>query len=177
MSHTRERRGFFGAECINNSSFVQLIFLLCEPCHIWMSHVTYEWVMPHMDESCHVGLGRVTYEYIMLHMNKSCNSSFIQLIFLLCELCNTWISHVTCAISHVTWECVTSRMNELCHIWIRHVTCGWVISFMNESCHSSFIQLIFLLCESCHVWMSHVTCAMSHLAYEWVMFYIWVNHI
>jgi len=24
-----------------------------ESCHIWMSHVTYEWVMSHMNESCH----------------------------------------------------------------------------------------------------------------------------
>ena len=25
-----------------------------ESCHIWMSYVTYEWVMSHMNESCHI---------------------------------------------------------------------------------------------------------------------------
>jgi len=40
-------------------------------CHIWvchimrMSHVTYEWVMLHMNESCHIWMSHVTYEWVM----------------------------------------------------------------------------------------------------------------
>jgi len=66
-----------------------------ESCHIWMSPVTYkwvmsqpqpysklechatyiwamshEWVMPRMNESCHTWTRRVTYKRIMLHVHK-----------------------------------------------------------------------------------------------------------
>jgi len=31
------------------------------PCHVWMSHVTYGWVMSHVNESCHKWISHVTY--------------------------------------------------------------------------------------------------------------------
>jgi len=37
-----------------------------------MSHVTYEWVMSHMNESCHIWMSHVTYEWVMSHMYESC---------------------------------------------------------------------------------------------------------
>ena len=43
----------------------------------------------------------------------------------------------------VTYERVTSHMNESRHIWMSHVTYERVTSHMNESCH---------------VWMRHFTC-------------------
>jgi len=43
--------------------------------HTWMSHVTYEWVMSHLNESCHRWMGHVTFEWVMSHMNESCHTS------------------------------------------------------------------------------------------------------
>jgi len=86
---------------------------LATSCHIWMSHVTYGWVMSHMNESCHVWMSHVKYGWVMSRMNESCH---------------VWISHVT-------YGWVMSRLNESCHVWISHVTYGWVIWHINEPCH------------------------------------------
>jgi len=57
-----------------------------ESCHtwkshgIWMSRVTYKWILPYMNESCHVWMSHVTYEWVMSRMNESCH---------------VWMSHVT----------------------------------------------------------------------------------
>jgi len=37
--------------------------------------------------------------------------------------------------SHVTCQWVMSHVNESCHTWMRHVACKWVMSHVNESCH------------------------------------------
>jgi len=34
-----------------------------ESCHIWMSHVPYEWVMSHVNESCPIWMSHVPYEW------------------------------------------------------------------------------------------------------------------
>jgi len=65
-----------------------------------ISHVTYEWVMSHMNESCHIWMSHVTYESVMSHIHESCH---------------IWMSHVT-------YEWVMSHMNESCHIWMSHVS-------------------------------------------------------
>ena len=38
-----------------------------ESCHLWMSHVTHEWVMSYMNESCDIWMSHVT------RMNESCH--------------------------------------------------------------------------------------------------------
>jgi len=53
---------------------------------------------------------------------------------------------------HVTHEWVMSHMNESCHTWMSRVTHEWVVSHMNEAYD---------------IWMSHVT-------YEWVTSHGWV---
>ena len=40
-----------------------------ESCHVWMSNVTFEWVMSQMNGSCHIWMGHVTYEWVMSHIN------------------------------------------------------------------------------------------------------------
>jgi len=77
------------------------------PCHIWMSHVTYECVMSH------VRMSHVTYEWVMSHMNESCH---------------IWMSRVR-------YEWVMSHMNASFHVWMSHVMYEWVMSRMNESCY------------------------------------------
>ena len=69
--------------------------------HVWMSHVTHEWVTSHMNESRH------TYEWVMSHI---------------------WKSHVThmnesrhtceCVMSHI-WMSHVTHVNESCHTYDR----------------------------------------------------------
>jgi len=64
-----------------------------ESSRVLMSHVTYEWVMLHMNESCYIWMG--------LHMD---------------EWCYIWISHIT-------WEWVKSHMDESYHMNESFCTC------------------------------------------------------
>ena len=83
--------------------------------------------------------------------------------------------------SHVTYECVMSQMNESCHIQMSHVTYEWVMSRMNESCriwisHVAYKWVVSCMNESCHM-------CMRHAIYGWVMShmnapcYIWMSHV
>ena len=63
--------------------------------HIWMSHVTCEWVKSLIIESC------LTYKWVTSHNDKSCHAS---------------TSHVTHMNETLTCEWVMS------HIWMSHVT-------------------------------------------------------
>jgi len=80
-----------------------------------MSHVTYEWVMSHMNESCHIWMSDFTYESVMSHMNESHH---------------IWMSHVT-------YEWVMSHMNESCltHEWESCRKYEWA-THMNVSSHT-----------------------------------------
>jgi len=137
-----------------------------ESCHIWASHVTYEWVMSHMNESC-LHLCLTSTSHAISHVSKSCH---------------IWMSHVT-------YEWVMSHMNESCHIWMTRVSYEWVMSHMNESClllcltstshaisHvSKMYTHIYIYIYSCPMWMSHVPRSVSH---EWVMQHtMWVSHV
>jgi len=149
-----------------------------ESCHIcewvmsriWMSHVTYEWVMSYMNELCRiwVRMSHVTYvneschkyEWVMSHINESCHT-------------HEWFMSHQNESCH-RYECVMSHTNESCHMWMGHVTYEWVmphiegvISHMNESCHMWMSNVTYEwvtshMNKSCHVWMSHVP-------YAWVM--------
>ena len=83
--------------------------------------------------------------------------------------------------SHVTHEWVISHMNETCHTWMSHVTHEWFMSHMNESCHTWMSHVthecvMSHMNESCHTWMSHVTheCVMSHMN---ASCHTWMRHV
>jgi len=42
-----------------------------DDCRIWMSHVTYQWVMSNIKESCHISMSHVTCELVMSHTNEA----------------------------------------------------------------------------------------------------------
>jgi len=142
-----------------------------ESCHIWMSHVTYKWVMSHI-MSIHwwrwpsPSRSHVTHDWVMSHMNESCH---------------TWMSHVT-------YEWVKTHTNESRHIWMSHVTYHcvnlqwmshniyqWVTSgimtvefwlFLSLSgSHGTHEWVMSRMDESYPLWMSHIT-------YEWVTSHI-----
>ena len=103
-------------------------------CHIWMSHVIYEWGMSHINESCHIWMSHVIYASVMSHMN---------------EACHIWTSEVI-------YEWGMSHMNEWGHIWMRHGTYKWAIwrvtwvmyAFLEPSASSEiYIRLPYEACQ------------------------------
>jgi len=129
-----------------------------ESCHIWMSHVTYEWVMWYMNESCHIWMSHVTvtYEWVMSHMNESCyiwmRHVFLSFFFgfrrpnLITGLSGgqapdlpLWTQEPvpdrrTAAIPSLRH---VSHINESLHLWMSHVTYERIMSLMHESFHIS----------------------------------------
>jgi len=129
-----------------------------ESCHVWMSHVTYGWVMEQMseynklewvvirvNESCHVSTRRIKYALVIPYMNAS----------------------IHIRMRHVTYEWIMSRTNESYHSRTSHVIHEWVTSHKSESrrtwmSHATHKWVKPRMEESSHKGMSHVT-------KEWVM--------
>ena len=106
-----------------------------------MGHVTYEWVMSHMNTSCHIWMCHVIHEWVISDMNVSCH---IQ----------SWPTN-SCV---VTYECATSYMNEWYQIWMCHVTYSrvtyeceyeWVMSHMNVNLNRGMRHVTK---ESWYIW-------------------------
>jgi len=106
-------------------------------CHVWIGHVTYEWVMSRMNESHHTWTSHVTHERVMSHMNESCH---------------TWTSHVTHerVMSHINAKhgCGMSHIHVLYHIWVRHINTTYEhvisISHLNTSCHRPTQSIMYV---------------------------------
>jgi len=115
--------------------------------HVWKSHITYKWVISHMNNSWHV------YERVMsLRTPRS-----------------KWV--VSC-VHESLWR-VVPHIIQSCHIWIGHVTyskdsChrGRAVLGLNGYYH------VWVS----HVWTSHITLT-SHVTYEYVMSHIWMSHV
>jgi len=116
---------------------------------------TYEW-------------GHVTYGWVMSHMNESCP-------FRRFAMAHTKSQQDRCGVSvmsHTNGSFHVTHTNESRHVWMRHVTYEGVTSRTNESCHVYTIRVYFTGLrwlirshkmivagyESCHMWKSHVTC-------------------
>jgi len=77
-------------------------------------------------------------------------------------MCDIYIySHMIVYIneSHIRYEWVVSRMNESCHTWRKHVTSERVMSRMNVACliwmsHDSYEWVMSHMNESWLIWMS-----------------------
>jgi len=117
--------------------------ILNQSCHLKMSHVTpshvtWKWVMSHLNESCHAWMSHGTYQFCMLHMNESCH---------------IWVRqrYGCCCAPGIGAQVFIA-------VWMSHVTHKWVMSHMNESCHN----------ESCHTWarQSYECCRNAMLRYS-----------
>jgi len=140
-------------------------------CHIWMSHVGYEWEweMSHMNESCQIRMR----EWETSHMNESC-----QIRMRMRYVTYEWImSDTNERMRDVTYEWVMSNTNEneICNVWMNHVRYEWEwdMSRMNKAhdithtckpTHTHKVRLKTLLIH-CNWWMSYVICkrVMSHM--------------
>jgi len=95
---------------------------MSESCHTWMSHVTHEWVMSHMNESCHTWMSRVA------HMNESHYKQMMHHGTHLNELWHTheWVMSHTW-MSHLIFESWHTNEWVMAHTWTSHSV------HMNES--------------------------------------------
>jgi len=130
-----------------------------ESCHISMSHVTYQWVMPCVNEPCDISMSHVSHKWVKSNANESCD---VVLFY-------RWMSHST-------------HEYESFHIWRSRFTYKWVMSHISDSHHTYDMTHIWTrkwrshvthegvmshMKESCHAWTSHTW--ISHVTYEWVM--------
>ena len=145
-------------------------------CHVWMSHVTYEWVMSHMIESCHIQMVYMNErtQIVMSHMN---------------EPYHIWMIHVTYEwalwMSPHTWYRVPtiSRLLKIIGLFCkrallkRRYSAKKTYDFkeptnrshpvrMNQrtqmvmsiwTSHFTYQRVMTHMNESGHIWMSHVT--------------------
>jgi len=136
-----------------------------ESCHLWMSHVIYEWGTAHINaalslKSCtHFNESWHTLQWVMAHtwqshgthMNKSGHS---------CEgvisvMCNIQMSHGTGMIeSGHRYEGVFWVM---CHVWMSHGT------HMDELGHR-YEGVFWITCNAIHVYTAHITPYRAHIA-------------
>jgi hypothetical protein len=104
----------------------------CSTC-LYMSHVSYIWVMSLIYESC------------LIHMS----------VVHVCVLMMVYVYHGV-----RVW--VMSLIYESCLLYMRHVSYTWVMSHTHESCllymsHVSYIWVMSLMYESWLLYMSHVS--------------------
>jgi len=93
----------------------------------WLTHIaqTLCWVISHMKEVCHIWKSHIQYEFVVSHMNSS-----YECVVLHTYWRRTWLTHIA-----LTLHCVMSHTNEACHIWKSHSKFEWVMSHVNSSCH------------------------------------------
>jgi len=78
--------------------------------HESMSHVTYEWIMSHMNESCHAWMSHATYQWVMIQISESCN---------------IWMSHAT-----YEWVEAHKCSPSFCVMCIAFVQCLFLLSYL-----------------------------------------------
>ena len=141
----------WGMWCANEISHVNASCLMLNEgshvnasCHTRVSHVTYKRAMSHLSYlTCKWGMWVLcawgfTWDCIMSHAwmrfhlwmrhvseNKKC------VMFEVCELCVHEVSRVTWYMRNIM-----SHAGLMVHMWMHHVTHEWVMSHMNESCHT-----------------------------------------
>jgi len=133
-----------------------------------ISHVTYGYVVSHINESRHIWMSHGTHDQVTSRI-------------LAHTVCHILMRHVTCHIwlCRVTYKWVTAHMNESRHTWSSHVTYPrtYLASHIDETCH------ILMRHVTCRIWPSCVTYKLSHVRYEWVTSHmneschVWMRHV
>jgi len=114
-------------------------------CLIWISHVTYAWVMSYIifimsniTESCHVWMSHVTCEWAISRMHKSCRIRMSDLIYGPHVSSHTWMS-MPCQLwmSFTLYQSVTSPMKLYHGIY----TCMYVYTYTHTQTHTLYINV------------------------------------
>jgi len=78
---------------------------------------------------------------------------------------------------------ILSRTKESFHIWMSMVMYEWIMSDINESCHT-YEWAMSHMHGSCHIWLRIITCEWvmspineSQVTCEWVMSHMWMRHV
>jgi len=93
------------------------------------------WFISHLNESCHIWMN---------HLKKS-HHIWVSLGIVCSRYGLSQHTIAGCCVIHITFEWVTSHLNDSCHIWMSHVTFEWVMS------HLSVVSCL-RESQSCHVW-------------------------
>jgi len=146
-----------------------------ESCHLWMSHawghVTYEWFMPRMGLLCHPWMSHVTCEWAVSHMNEWFYiwiSNFTYIFFVLIHMWHeSWMIY--------TWHNLFTDLNiEKPTLGPRSIEVFFVQFSFNsfKNCLGSPVHLCVCVCvcvnESCHTLFYTHLCGISHV-------FLWLN--
>jgi len=130
-----------------------------ESCHIWMSHVTYEWVMSHMDEwvmshmneSCLIRISYVTYEWVMSYVWMCAWLIYGCARTQFSKCARIQLSNAASYSFLVSW-CVCD-MTHLLGTWLKHIwMCAWLMyecartQFSNSA--SSSFPVSWCVCDN-----------------------------
>jgi len=130
-----------------------------ESYHILMSHVTYEWVISHIDESCHIWM--TYHELAISPMHCSLSASLTRI--------------ATAESAGDLWR---DSLQESWHIWMSHVT--HVNYVLSESCHTHARTPLNLLeiCDVAHLFVNFFINLDAH-CYRWICWWsvTWLIHV
>jgi len=111
--------------------------------HIWMSHVTYEWVMSHMSEACRIWIRTPPQWHFKLLASEMWHDSIIS----------------DMARSYVTWLIRMWHDWFICATWLNHIWHGSFVSGITDSYvrYDSFICATWLvpMCDMTQSYVRH----------------------
>jgi len=100
-------------------------------CHMCMSHVTDEWVMPRVSESCHTWMSHATYERVVIYLNVSCHIRMSHILY-------EYVMPRRSDARHIRIKCFNSYvllnvLIRMCYYYARHI---------RIKCFNSYVLLI-----------------------------------
>jgi len=146
--------------------------------HVWMIHITFEWVTSHMNVSHHIWMCHITYEWVTLHMNKSRHK---------CNKHGSVYKNVSYHIwmGRVTYEWVTSRIFESCTHGIAHSSIASVFIYFLTSrathewiCMHLYVTRLIHICDITHSYVWHDSCiCVPYMWHDSCIYVTWLIHM